>query len=707
MNAKTLIIAVVALLAVAGISIVSDTVESEADVHNGNLSVTAGQSATWTWNEVFGASYYSEMSMPVATFSLHTNTSNSSSSLVDTNKYDFSYTSTSITLSTQSSLSAGTYYIFLTILDEQENETIVEECSRVIISSSSGGGSVSYTSPSAVDALTGSQITYRPTVNVANSTFTTTTVNGKTNASWLSFNGTTLTGTAPAVTAKTTAYYSIKATTPGGQEAIQTVTFTVFPVAKIDTSVQTSYSLTQNTAMTAITLSGNVSMTWGKSGELPAGVSLSDNKISGTPTNFGTFTIKLEGYTIDGPGQTATKKITFTVAEQSMSITSEAPTGIYYSGKNYIYSPTVNLAAGATWTLSTEYDWLVLSNGVITGTIPSDINKTSVSYTITATSAGGQTKTQTNTITVEPTAQFTSVPTAQCLVIPEYTYSDNGDYSIASAILGFLGSIQIPSLFTEVDAEVTENNLSATVGQPATWTWDEVFGASYYNEMEDEGLPTTLSLALDSTGSVGTFVDFDKYDITYTSNSITLTTQSTLEAGTYYIQILIMDEQENETLTEKYTKVVISAASGGSSDSGSGSGSSDSGSGSDPNNAAPSISETNTRTFKFVWTGENATRVFWDFGDGVTAEGNVVYHTYKSNGYYKYSCYGTNDVGTSPVISNYINVNVPSTQDLFVYILIVIVIIVVAIIAVFIIRKKKQHHVPARKNGKRKSRGGH
>lgn len=339
--------------------------------------------------------------------------------------------------------------------------------------SESGSGSggetvVSYTSPEAVDALTKSVVSYKPTVNVAGSTFATTTASGKTNASWLSFSNGTLSGTAPEVTAKTTYYYSIKATTPGGQIAIQTVSFDVYPIAKISTAVKTSYAFNQNTPITDITLSGNVEMTWGKSGDLPAGLTLSGNKISGTPTNYGEFTITLKGYTIQdaGPAQTATKKITFTVAEKNLSITSTAPTDTYYAGKSYRYAPTSSIETGVTWTIKNNPDWLVCVDSEVIGSIPSDISSTTVTYLLMATSSSGQQKTQDCTINVEKSAAFTTVPTAACVVFPVYDYNDDGSFSftswIGSVFTGFIDFFSIDS----VDASgVNDTKVDMVVGE--------------------------------------------------------------------------------------------------------------------------------------------------------------------------------------------------------------------------------------------------
>lgn len=99
-----------------------------------------------------------------------------------------------------------------------------------IVSDSTTEPSIDFTSPAAVESISGSTISYQATTNVSGTTFT---KSGGT-ASWLSITSAgKLTGTAPSVTFETDYTFIIKATSPGGQTSTQTVTFTIFPVAKI------------------------------------------------------------------------------------------------------------------------------------------------------------------------------------------------------------------------------------------------------------------------------------------------------------------------------------------------------------------------------------------------------------------------------------------------------------------------------------------
>ena len=398
---------------------------------------------------------------------------------------------------------------------------------------------INFTSPSAVNGISGSTITYTATTNVSGTVFSATTVSGKPNASWLSLSGATLSGTAPNVSSVTTVYYNIKAVSPGGQQATQTVTFTIYPVAQITSPSYFSVSGIVGSAITSINLEGNLPMTWGKIGSFPAGITMSGSVISGTPAESGSFTVFLKGYTTSGPSQTASKILTFNISEQTLTITSTPPSGVVMTGTNYSYTPSASIA-GVTWSIVNGPEWLVVSNGTVTGTVPTTIaSDTTVSYTLKARSAGGQEVTQSCNIMIEPTLEFTSVPTAACVVIPVYEYGSDG----------------IPFL----------------------------------------------------SGLLGSAID---------------------------------------------------AADG--------------------DNVA--ITETGTRTFKFVWTGENATRVTWEFGDGETAEGFVVTHTYVENGIYEYVCTGHNELGSSEVRGT-INVNM-SEPNILIYVLIGLVVLVLIVLLV-------------------------
>jgi len=85
----------------------------------------------------------------------------------------------------------------------------------------------------------------------------------------------------------------------------------------------------------------------------------------------------------------------------------------------------------------------------------------------------------------------------------------------------------------------------------------------------------------------------------------------------------------------------------------------------DDQNPAPDVTDTGTRTYKFIWTGEGARTIHWDFGDGTTAEGSPVTHTYAHDGKYTYSVYGENEVGRSETISGNITVKLEADEPTY------------------------------------------
>ena len=171
---------------------------------------------------------------------------------------------------------------------------------------------IDFTSPKAVSGISGGSISYTAQTNI-DATFS---ESGGTGASWLSVNSSTgkVTGTFPTVSSMTSYTYIIKATssTNSSNTTTQTITINVYPVAKI-TATTTSVSGTEGEAISSVSLTGNIGMTFAKSsGSFPAGVTMtSAGVISGTPTESGSFTVVVKGTTTVGPSQSPTITIKF------------------------------------------------------------------------------------------------------------------------------------------------------------------------------------------------------------------------------------------------------------------------------------------------------------------------------------------------------------------------------------------------------------
>ena len=323
---------------------------------------------------------------------------------------------------------------------------------------------IDFTSPAAVDSVSGSSIKYQATTNITGSTFKAT---GLDNASWLTITSAgLLSGTAPSVSQKTSYTYSIQATSPGGQTVVQKVTFDVYPVAQLKATSSTITG-TVGSAISSVTVSSNIACTLtlqdsSKLTDLGLSFNPSTGVISGTPSKTGSAVVKILGSTTVGPAQTPSIEISVSVGEAALKITSEPPTGVFAVGKNYTYNLSAN--QDVTWSITGAPSWLSLSGSKVVGQVTGITEAGTVTYSVTATTSGGQTATQQVTISVEPTIAFTSVPKASCSVTPVYDYKADGSFSLA----GFLTlsmmecDAAVPVLGAVMDSGIAENALDYT-----------------------------------------------------------------------------------------------------------------------------------------------------------------------------------------------------------------------------------------------------
>lgn len=441
-----------------------------------------------------------------------------------------------------------------------------------------------YTAPDAVSAITGSKFTYNPATNITGTTFS--KVSG---ADWLTLSNGVVSGTAPSVTEKTDYQIVIRAKSPYNQTIDQTVTITVYPIVKLTASAL-STSVHEGSLMNEITVTSNVAVTWSKSGDLPAGITFSDGKLSGTPTAQGSFPVTIYGASVEGPSQTASIKVTIVVGEPVLKITSSFPTLMFLVGKQYSYTVETNVP-DCTFTLGSDKPaWATINGAAIGGQITGYTDGTTVKFTVTAESPQHQTASQEISVTIEPVIAFTSVPTASCIIMAEYVYGDDGSFILKNSNV----------------------------------------------------LMMPFAAMCMSASSISSFFDMP--------------------------------------VCEAVSASISPISSFALGDSVSAEGDSDGGSSSAV--PAPDISENGTRTFKFVWTGEDAERVIWDFGDGTTGEGFQITHTYDKNGTYTYTCTGINSIGSSSV-SGTITVDVADDGiSIFVLIGIGILLLIVVICVV-------------------------
>ena len=352
--------------------------------------------------------------------------------------------------------------------------------------------SIDFTSPKAVTGISGGSINYTAQTNI-DATFSEA---GGTGASWLNVNSSSgnVTGTFPSVSSMTSYTYIIKATssTNSSNTTTQTITINVYPVAQIS-ATSTSISGTEGEAISSVTLTGNLDMTFSKvSGAFPAGVTMtSAGVISGTPTEDGSFTVKVQGTLQEGPYQAPTITIRFNIqpAEETLSISIADPAASYKVGESISLALTSNVS-GTTWKVSgTTASFMSVSGSSVVGSVPSSYSDvTEVSLTVTAETPKGQTASKTVNFSVEPVISFTTVPTADCIITPVYDYNEDGTPVIASkatlvtevwadgADFSFTDTLTICGTFTGTNAETVTwywGDGSSDVGNKVNHTYEE------------------------------------------------------------------------------------------------------------------------------------------------------------------------------------------------------------------------------------------
>lgn len=838
-----------------GVAIISDDSDAASHVVNSGETCTLNPGDTWSMT---GSGGYYEMG----------------SSTLSSSYYSVSLGGDAgwINISMSESCPLGIYDFEVIEYDSESGEEYARHSVTINVVESSTEGDLSFTSPAAVDAISGSTVSYQATTNVSGTAFS----KDGGNASWLTVTSAgKLTGTVPSVTSKTDYTFGIKATTPGGQTLTQTVTFTVFPVAKL-TATSSNVSGTVGDPISTVTITSNLTGTFSvKSGELPAGVNYSKSgdkaiMITGTPTFVGSSAVVFSCISLEGPSQTATINLSFNISEADLQITSEPPTGIFKVGQSYSYTLAAN--QDVTWSLVGAPDWLAVSSGKIVGSVPATYTANSTEmFSVKATSAGGQNVTQSITISIEPTLEFTSKPTASCVVTPVYEYDENGnpvvkaasflgfrmmtldatagdedaiDYTAPDAVEAITGAKFTYNAVTNISgttfskvsgadwltvtsagvvsgtapivasvndsqivikatsprgqtinqtvtvtvfpvAKLTASALSTSVHQGSemsaitvtsnvsvTWstsgtlpagvtfsngvlsgtpaergTFDiTVFGAAIDGPAQTASVKVTVVvgepvLEITSTAPADLFKVGQSYSytpvanvtgiawtisgdgitdwlavaegkvtgqvpskytdattVTYTLKAVSPEKQEATQTVTIAVEPIIewtsiptaacvvqpvYDYADDGTYTPgvmRFSLFMDVSAEGESNE-----------------NAA--ITETGTRTFRFTWTGENAERVTWDFGDGETAEGFSVLHTYKQNGTYTYKCTGINSLGSSEV-SGEITVNVSDSFDWSIVLYIVIALLVIGAIVAVVKRSSRNSRGSKRVGGR-------
>ena len=370
---------------------------------------------------------------------------------------------------------------------------------------------IDFTSPDAVEGVSGGAISYTAATNIP----ATYSEAGGNAVDWLDVDASTgkVSGNIPSVEIKTTFTYQIKATSIGdsSNSTTQTITIDVWPIAQIIAS-QRQFDVVQNDAFQRITLSGNIPMSYSvKSGEFPEGISMtSAGAISGTPTEYGQFTVTVQGTTSEGPEQNPTIVIVLNVDEDEpvLSITVGTPEGPYKVGTSLSFPLTSNVS-GTTWQVSGDAaSWMSVSGSNVVGSVPSSSDEiTEVSLTVSAQTPQGQTSSQTIEFTVEPVISFTTVPTADAVIIPVYEYNDDGTIVQSQALSLFDAVDAASSEFSFPDTLTVQGTFTGENADTVTWDWGDGSEIQTGNKFEHTyAEPGTYTITLTATNDVGSDV---------------------------------------------------------------------------------------------------------------------------------------------------------------------------------------------------------
>lgn len=298
------------------------------------------------------------------------------------------------------------------------------------------------------------------------------------------------------------------------------------------------------------------------------------------------------------------------------------------SGSSFQYTPSVNIS-GTTFTKISGVDWLSVSNGKIVGTITTVTEKTTFTAVFQATSPNGQTANQTITFEVFPIFNITSTPPS-ATIIAGYNFA----YTVTSNMSGAEFTItNAPEWIAILDGVISGTAPSdITVSQNITFTVTATF------TLNDDTLTKTQSVSF-------------KVDPVLSWTSVPTADM---------LIVPIFDDTTTVTIDQSMVM------------------------------ASTTDTEYKTAKYKFVFTGEQADSVLWDFGDGNTSTDYTAFHTYEKSGTYKVTITAKNDKGTDVSFKTII-VNFDDNDSSFIskYLgYIILAVLVIGIIVVFSKPKK-------------------
>ena len=389
------------------------------------------------------------------------------------------------------------------------------------------------------------------------------------------------------------------------------------------------------------------------------------------------------------------------------------------SGSSFSYTPTANIS-GTTFSKVSGASWLSILNGVITGTAPTVSTMTNYTATFRATSPGGQTADQNLSFNVYPVLSLSGSSSVSAVAgsamtsvvisgniscdmvvsgtLPEGIQFDNGTFSgtpttagthtvqvTATSTVGVSQSATKLVAFYVADAlEITSESSVDTITAGCNFSYTvttstsatiTISGAPSWIGCLDGVITGTAPSSITTNTEVSFTVTatLDVYGIAQTvTQDVSFTVEPVLAwtsvptASMLIIPVYEYNQDGTPIITAGFIDGIFVSASSGETYT--------------------------TATFKFIFTGEQADSVLWDFGDGTTSTDWSATHTYDKSGTYTVTCTATNDLGENSTTQD-ITVDLGEFTILgFIedYLLYIVGVLVVLVLAYVVLKKSKK-----------------
>ena len=479
-NIKVAALFAVLVMALAGACVIADSHGSDATgedlsgTYGSPTNINIAPGYRWTYTPDFPSDLTQYL-----TVSLQVNDSNVGS-----------VSGKTVTVNIPSNAAAGTKYnvVIKATMTSPVSQTAYQYVTFTVVSGLSVSGTIN-------DIIKGSNINFTPSGTSGMGEVTWAVTSGKTLPAGLDLSNGKVTGT-PTTIGENTVY--LTATAPGGETKNLEVSFTVY--SKINEgAAQTITSYNTDVSSTAITNGADIGVTWAvTSGTLPAGFTLNSatGSVSGKSAVVQSTTITITGTSSHGPVQTATKQITIQ-SEPTLTLSCNESILTYKNNATEkTATMTVSDSSAKTWTIS-EFSGASISDGVLKVKISTDVGM-GQAVTVTCSTAYGQTKTCSVTVSVEDTLAISGDEVLNILAGSEggntsaFTVTGGSGNTLAASttVTGMNVSISNGQLHADKASIGTDNTATVTVTSAAGQTASMEVTVNVYSQLVFTSAPT-------------------------------------------------------------------------------------------------------------------------------------------------------------------------------------------------------------------------